>query len=35
MADYDICNSVFIVQYSFEGKTCHGASPWEGRSALL
>lgn len=34
MADYDICNSVFIVQYSFEGKTCHGASPWEGRSAL-
>lgn len=34
MADYDICNSVFIVQYNFEGITCHGASPWEGRSAL-
>ena len=33
-ADYDRCNSVFIVQYSFEGKTCHGAFPWEGRSAL-
>lgn len=33
-ADYDTCNSVFIVQYSFTGKTCHGASPWEGRSAL-
>ncbi len=33
-ADYDTCNSVFIVQYNFKGKTCHGASPWEGRSAL-
>lgn len=33
-ADYDTCNSVFIAQYSFEGKTCHGAAPWEGRSAL-
>ena len=33
-ADYDTCNSVFIVQYNFTGKTCHGASPWEGRSAL-
>jgi aminobenzoyl-glutamate utilization protein B len=33
-ADYDTCNSVFIVQYRFAGRTCHGASPWEGRSAL-
>lgn len=33
-ADYDTCNSVFITQYSFRGKTCHGAYPWEGRSAL-
>lgn len=33
-ADYDTCNSVFIVQYRFTGKTCHGAAPWEGRSAL-
>ncbi len=33
-ADYDTCNSVFIVQYTFTGKTCHGAAPWEGRSAL-
>lgn len=33
-ADYDTCNSVFIVQFSFKGINCHGASPWEGRSAL-
>lgn len=33
-ADYDTCNSVFIVEYDFRGKTCHGAAPWEGRSAL-
>lgn len=33
-ADYDSCNSVFISKYTFKGKTCHGASPWEGRSAL-
>lgn len=34
-ADYDKCNSVFVVKYHFKGKTCHGAMPWEGgRSAL-
>lgn len=33
-ADYDTCNSVFITQYDFHGKTCHGSFPWEGRSAL-
>ena len=34
-ADYDTCNSVFVVEYIFRGKTCHGAMPWQGgRSAL-
>lgn len=33
-ADYDECNSVFISEYAFYGKACHGAYPWEGRSAL-
>lgn len=34
-ADYDRCNSVFILNFHFSGKTCHGAMPWEGgRSAL-
>ncbi len=34
-ADYDTCNSVFVVNFHFTGKTCHGAMPWEGgRSAL-
>jgi len=34
-ADYDACNSVFVVNFHFKGKTCHGAMPWQGgRSAL-
>ena len=33
-ADYDKCNSVFITEYHFHGQTCHGAYPWQGRSAL-
>jgi aminobenzoyl-glutamate utilization protein B len=34
-ADYDACNSVFVLEFVFRGKTCHGAMPWQGgRSAL-
>ncbi len=34
-ADYDACNSVFVLEFNFKGKTCHGAMPWQGgRSAL-
>jgi len=34
-ADYDACNSVFVLKFHFKGKTCHGAMPWlGGRSAL-
>ena len=33
-ADYDSCNSVFVMRYQFKGASAHGASPWEGRSAL-
>jgi aminobenzoyl-glutamate utilization protein B len=34
-ADYDACNSVFVMKFHFKGKTCHGAMPWQGgRSAL-
>lgn len=34
-ADYDVCNSVFVLKFHFKGKTCHGATPWQGgRSAL-
>ena len=33
-ADYDKCNSVFVMKFHFKGKTAHGAFPWEGRSAL-
>jgi aminobenzoyl-glutamate utilization protein B len=34
-ADYDACNSVFVLNFHFKGKTCHGAMPWlGGRSAL-
>lgn len=34
MADYDKCNSVFVMKFNFHGKSAHGAYPWEGRSAL-
>lgn len=33
-ADYDKCNSVFVMKFHFHGKNAHGAYPWEGRSAL-
>lgn len=33
-ADYDRCNSVFVMKFHFHGKSAHGAYPWEGRSAL-
>ena len=33
-ADYDRCNSVFVMKFHFRGKSAHGAYPWEGRSAL-
>ena len=33
-ADYDVCNSVFVLNARFHGKSAHGAYPWEGRSAL-
>ena len=33
-ADYDKCNSVFVMKFHFKGKNAHGAYPWEGRSAL-
>lgn len=33
-ADYDRCNSVFVMKFHFHGKSAHGAYPWEGNSAL-
>jgi aminobenzoyl-glutamate utilization protein B len=33
-ANYDTCNAYFSVKYHFRGRTAHGNSPWEGRSAL-
>jgi aminobenzoyl-glutamate utilization protein B len=33
-ADYDACCAYFSVKYHYSGKTCHGNSPWHGRSAL-
>ena len=33
-ADYDKCNSVFVMKFHFHGKAAHGAYPWEGKSAL-
>lgn len=33
-ADYDKCNSVFVMKVNFHGKSAHGAYPWEGKSAL-
>lgn len=32
--DYDSCQAYFSVKYHFKGRTCHGNSPWHGRSAL-
>ncbi|MCX5908607.1 MAG: amidohydrolase, partial [Deltaproteobacteria bacterium] len=31
---YDTCNAYFNVKFHFQGRTAHGNSPWEGRSAL-
>ena len=31
---YDTCNAYFNLKYHFCGRTSHGNSPWEGRSAL-
>lgn len=33
-ADYDSCQAYFNVKFHFKGQTCHGNSPWHGRSAL-
>ena len=33
-ANYDTCNAYFNLKYHFYGRTAHGNSPWEGRSAL-
>ena len=33
-ADYDTCNAYFNIKYHYKGKTSHGNSPWNGRSAL-
>ena len=33
-ADYDSCQAYFNVMFHFKGQTCHGNSPWHGRSAL-
>lgn len=33
-ADYDHCNAYFNIKYHYKGKTSHGNSPWNGRSAL-
>ena len=33
-ANYDSCSAYFNVKFHYEGKTCHGNSPWYGRSAL-
>ncbi|MDR2133174.1 MAG: amidohydrolase [Clostridiales Family XIII bacterium] len=33
-ADFDSCCAYFSVKYHYRGRTCHGNSPWHGRSAL-
>lgn len=33
-ADYDSCNAYFNIKYHYKGRTSHGNSPWQGRSAL-
>ncbi len=32
--DYTTCNAYFSIRFHFRGRTAHGNSPWEGRSAL-
>ena len=32
--NYDSCQAYFSVKYHYKGSTCHGNSPWHGRSAL-
>lgn len=32
--NYDSCQSYFSVKFHFKGKTSHGNSPWNGRSAM-
>lgn len=32
--NYDSCQAYMSVKYYFTGRTCHGNSPWHGRSAL-
>ena len=32
--NYDSCQAYMSVKYHFTGRTCHGNSPWHGRSAL-
>jgi len=31
---YDTCNAYFNLKFHFQGRTAHGNTPWEGRSAL-
>jgi aminobenzoyl-glutamate utilization protein B len=31
---HDTCNAYFNMKFHFKGRTAHGNSPWEGRSAL-
>ncbi len=33
-AYYEVCNSVFVLNFKFRGQKSHGARPWLGRSAL-
>lgn len=32
--NYDSCQAYFSVKFHYKGRTCHGNSPWHGRSAL-
>jgi len=32
--DYTSCNAYFSIRFHFRGRTAHGNSPWQGRSAL-
>ena len=32
--NYDSCQAYFSDKYHYKGSTCHGNSPWHGRSAL-
>lgn len=33
-AHYDTCSAYFSIKYHFTGRTAHGNSPWQGRSAF-